>query len=110
MSRKLARFFLDIEEMNTHYISVPRKKLLRKAMIINAYLFVLYFISFNIYIILLLLSVYVLLLVLFYMFTKICGKYRYKKAVLFPLFIIFNVFSCTAAVYLRSLFMKIVGF
>lgn len=109
MHGKIAEFFSDILEENTHYIAVPRKLLLKKAMAINRCLFLLYLISFNIYITLLLVPVYVFFLYLFYLFTKICEKYRYKKIVLFALFFVFNVFSCIAAVYLRSLFIEIIG-
>lgn len=109
LAGKVADFFSDIEEINAHYIATPRKLLLKKAMVINGYFFLLYFVSLNIYIALLLLPVYIFFFYLFYLFTKICGKYRYKKAVLFPLFIVFNLFSITAAFYLRSLIGDIIG-
>lgn len=110
LAGKVAGFFSDIEELNIHYITAPRKKLFRKAMTLNKYLFVLYLISFNIFTTLLLIPVYAIIFYLFYLFTKICGKYRYKKAVILLLLLIFNVFSCAVAVFLRSLLIKILGF
>jgi hypothetical protein len=109
LSGKVAEFFADIEEMNIHYISTPRKLLLKKAMVINRYLFFLYIFTINFYIALLFVPVYVFLVFLFYMFTKICEKYRYKKAILFSLFILFNTFSFAAAIFLRTFLMDIIG-
>lgn len=106
---KSADALLKMQEKQIYYITPPRRDLFKLSSIYNANLFFLYLLSVNFYVVMLLIPIYIILLHYYHVFLNICEKYRYKKLVLVPLIVIFNVLSCIAAIFLRTVLLNILG-
>lgn len=99
---KLINLFFKLEEQATNYILIPRKVLLITAIKLNLIMFFMYFVSVNILFTVELICIYSIIIYMYFLFFKICAKYRYRLSIIIPFIIISQLPSWYIATCIRK--------